>query len=114
MKTKPGSRKKSELANNTADAVAAPSYHHGDLRNALIAAGRAALEELGPRELSLRSVATAVGVSEAAPSRHFAGKDGLLAAMAAQGFSELAEKRKLIAALDETPEEIVRAMMAEF
>jgi AcrR family transcriptional regulator len=89
-------------------------YHHGDLRNALISAGRAALEELGARELSLRSVAKSIGVSEAAPSRHFEGKDGLLAAMAAQGFLELAEKRQAIAASDGRPEEKLRRMMIEY
>jgi AcrR family transcriptional regulator len=68
-------------------------YHHGNLRNALIAEGRRALEEVGVRELSLRYLARAVGVSEAAPSRHFAGKDGLLAAIAADGFHDLAAVR---------------------
>jgi AcrR family transcriptional regulator len=93
---------------------ASANYHHGDLRNALIAAGRAALEDIGPRELSLRSVAKAVGVSEAAPSRHFAGKEGLLAAMAAQGFAELAEKRREVAESNQPPEARVRAMMDEY
>lgn len=97
-----------------AGAVAIASYHHGDLRKALIAAGRAALEEIGPRELSLRSVAKAVGVSEAAPSRHFAGKEGLLAAMAAEGFAELAQRRRAIAEGTASAEEKVRAMMEEY
>jgi len=66
------------------------SYHHGNLRHALIAQGRLELEKMGPQELSLRNLARAVGVSEAAPSRHFAGKAGLLAAIAADGFGELA------------------------
>jgi AcrR family transcriptional regulator len=77
-------------------------YHHGNLRNALIAAGRHALEEIGARELSLRYLARAVGVSEAAPSRHFAGKEGLLAAIAADGFRELSALRSEIHAADET------------
>ncbi len=94
--------------------AAGGSYHHGDLRTALIAAGRAALEDIGPRELSLRSVAKAVGVSEAAPSRHFAGKEGLLAAMAAQGFDELAQRRRLIAEGSGAAEQQVRAMMGEY
>lgn len=92
----------------------ASSYHHGGLRTALIAAGRAALEEIGPRELSLRSVAKAVGVSEAAPSRHFAGKEGLLAAMAAEGFAELAQLRSRIAHGGESTEDKVRAMMSAY
>lgn len=77
-------------------------YHHGNLRNALIAEGRTALEEVGVHELSLRYLARAVGVSEAAPSRHFAGKEGLLAAIAANGFLELATLRTTIQACDES------------
>jgi AcrR family transcriptional regulator len=73
------------------------SYHHGNLRNALIAQGRLELEKMGPQELSLRNLARAVGVSEAAPARHFAGKAGLLAAIAADGFTELAGIRFRIA-----------------
>lgn len=78
---------------------AAPSaYHHGDLRNALIVHGRRLLEEVGPKELSLRHVARSVGVSIAAPSHHFEGKEGLLAAIAADGFIELAALRRGISA----------------
>jgi AcrR family transcriptional regulator len=92
---------------------AAP-YHHGDLRNALIVAGLAALEEIGARELSLRFVARSVGVSEAAPSRHFDGKEGLLAAMAAQGFSELASQRRSVQSSGEPVSHKVRAMMDQY
>jgi AcrR family transcriptional regulator len=64
-------------------------YHHGDLEPALVAAARAILEKDGIEALSLRAVARAVGVSPAAPYHHFAHKDALLAAVAAQGFREL-------------------------
>lgn len=72
------------------------SYHHGDLRNALLREGRRLLEEKGAAELSLRECARNVGVSEAAPSRHFDGKDGLLASIASEGFRELAAQRVAI------------------
>jgi AcrR family transcriptional regulator len=77
-------------------------YHHGNLRNALIAEGRRALEEVGMGELSLRYLARAVGVSEAAPSRHFPGKEGLLAAIAADGFRDLAALRDKVKLSEET------------
>jgi AcrR family transcriptional regulator len=64
-------------------------YHHGDLEPALVAAARTILEKDGIEALSLRAVARAVGVSPAAPYHHFADKDALLAAVAAQGFREL-------------------------
>jgi AcrR family transcriptional regulator len=64
-------------------------YHHGDLEPALVAAARAILEKEGIEALSLRAVARAVGVSPAAPYHHFADKDALLAAVAAEGFRDL-------------------------
>ena len=68
------------------------AYHHGDLRDALIAAALAILEEGGdPAALSLREAARRAGVSAMAPYRHFADKDGLLAAVAGIGFARLAE-----------------------
>jgi AcrR family transcriptional regulator len=67
------------------------SYHHGDLRTALIVAARHILETEGREALSLRAAARAAGVSQAAPYHHFASKEALLAAIAAQGFDELTE-----------------------
>ena len=55
-------------------------------------------EENGASELSLRALARRLGVSEAAPSRHFKGKEELLAAIAISGFKQLAEQRKEISA----------------
>lgn len=89
-------------------------YHHGDLRNALIQAGRIALEEVGARELSLRHVARSVGVSEAAPSRHFDGKEGLLAAMATEGFRELAQQRLAVRAASAPMRDKARRMMDQY
>lgn len=67
------------------------AYHHGDLRRALIAAARELVGELGPAKVTLRAVAARAGVSAAAPYRHFASKEALLAAVAATGFDELAD-----------------------
>jgi AcrR family transcriptional regulator len=66
-------------------------YHHGDLREALIAAGLELLGDDSPAALSLRAVARRVGVSHAAAYRHFADKADLLAAIAEQGFVLLSE-----------------------
>jgi AcrR family transcriptional regulator len=65
------------------------TYHHGDLRNALIQAGLSILAEEGVQALTLRAVARRVGVSHAAPYRHFSDKEALLAAIAEQGFDLL-------------------------
>lgn len=61
----------------------------GDLRQALLAAAVATLDEVGADGLSLREVARRAGVSHAAPAHHFAGKAGLLTAVAAEGFGIL-------------------------
>ena len=58
------------------------SYHHGDLRNALVAAGLEILTQDGDKTLSLRKVARRAGVSHAAPYRHFSSKEALLTAIA--------------------------------
>jgi AcrR family transcriptional regulator len=62
------------------------AYHHGDLRQALIQAALASVEHEGPGGISLASTAKALGVSQPAPYRHFADRDALLAAVAAEGF----------------------------
>jgi AcrR family transcriptional regulator len=64
-------------------------YHHGDLRAALIAAAEAALAETGVEGFSLRQVARRVGVSHSAPAHHFGDTQGLLCALAAEGFRRL-------------------------
>ncbi|MCJ2048916.1 TetR/AcrR family transcriptional regulator [Methylobacterium sp. J-070] len=68
------------------------TYHHGDLRAALVAAALDLLEAGGEAALSLRAVARACGVSAMAPYRHFAGKEDLLEAVAARGFADLAAR----------------------
>lgn len=74
-------------------------YHHGNLRSALLDCAEQALSDEGdPRELSLRELARRVGVSHAAPRRHFADKQALLDALAEEGFERLG--RELRDALD--------------
>lgn len=67
------------------------TYHHGDLRAALLAAARVLLDEGGVAAVSLREAARRAGVSPAACYRHFADKDALLTALAEQGFQEFAQ-----------------------
>jgi AcrR family transcriptional regulator len=68
------------------------TYHHADLRPALLAAARRLLERGGPAALSLREVARRAGVSHNAPYRHFADRAALLAAVAAEGFDALSAR----------------------
>jgi AcrR family transcriptional regulator len=64
-------------------------YHHGNLREALLREGERALESGGAQRLSLRELAREVGVSHAAPRRHFADRQALLDALAQSGFERL-------------------------
>jgi AcrR family transcriptional regulator len=76
------------------------TYHHGDLRAALVRAATEILESEGLEKLSLRSVARQVGVSHAAPYHHFPDRMHLIAAVARVGFEGLtAAMRAGIAAL---------------
>ena len=54
------------------------SYHHGNLREALVEATVALIEEKGPLAFTLTEAARLAGVSAAAPYRHFKGRDELL------------------------------------
>ena len=67
------------------------AYHHGDLRQALIDAACETLRESSADEFSLRALARRVGVSQTAPYRHFETKNAVFAAIAIEGFRELAE-----------------------
>ena len=65
------------------------AYHHGELRNGLLEAARAILEEESLAELTLRAVARKAGVSHAAPYRHFPNHEALLVELGLEGFAEL-------------------------
>ena len=74
-------------------------YHHGDLKNALLDAARAILEEESLAALSLRAVARRAQVSHAAPYRHFPNHEALLVELAVEGFAELRAEIVAAAAL---------------
>lgn len=68
------------------------SYHHGNLRQALVDATAALIQETGPLAFTLTEAARRAGVSAAAPYRHFKGRDDLLEEVARQGFLDFAER----------------------
>ncbi len=87
-------------ANTSLDAR---SYHHGNLRSALLAAASKQIEQIGFEALSLRDLAASLDVSRAAPYRHFADKRELLAAIAADGFKHLEAAANSAMAKQATP-----------
>lgn len=81
-------------------------YHHGDLKASLLASAMRMLEAGEP--FSMRAIARDVGVSPTAPYRHFADRDALESALAAQGLrdlkADLTEGRELPASLADLAE----------
>jgi AcrR family transcriptional regulator len=89
----------------------ARSYHHGDLRRALIAAGLDLAAERRLEEFSLREVARRAGVSTAAPYWHFSDRNELLAAIAGECATRwLQAMRDAVASLG--PDETLRRLQA--
>ncbi|TQK20595.1 TetR family transcriptional regulator [Microbacterium sp. SLBN-154] len=88
-------------------ADSARTYHHGDLRHALVQEGLARAREGGPGAVSLREITRAVGVSPNAAYRHFADRDHLVRAVAGQAQRLLAEA--IAARVAATPSELGRA-----
>ena len=79
----------------TDETTAAPArgrYHHGDLRETLIAASLALIEKTRVEKFSVADAARAAGVSSGAPYRHFADREDLLDHVAAKGFMLLKER----------------------
>ncbi|MFT4116316.1 TetR/AcrR family transcriptional regulator [Bradyrhizobium sp.] len=64
------------------------TYHHGDLRDALIKAALREAEKGGAEAISIKALAKQLGVSQPAPYRHFADREALLAAVTAEAFRQ--------------------------
>jgi AcrR family transcriptional regulator len=77
---------------NTVKTISRQQYHHGNLRESLIAAAEEILREHGVARFSLREAARRCGVSPAAPAHHFGDARGLLTAVATRGFQRLADE----------------------
>ncbi|MER7666426.1 TetR/AcrR family transcriptional regulator [Streptomyces sp. NPDC096193] len=71
--------------------AATRSYHHGDLRRAIVSATLEVIRSDGVAAISLRDLARRAEVSHAAPAHHFKDKAGLLTAIATEGFELLAD-----------------------
>ena len=68
------------------------SYHHGNLREALMEAALRLIAERGPAGFAFAEVARAAGVSPAAPYRHFRDRNALIAEIACQGYERFADE----------------------
>lgn len=88
------------------------TYHHGDLRAACLRAARELLEEDGSAGLSLRAVARRAGVSATAPYRHYADREALVSAVAAEGYRELATDLSTARPAPSTPDDLAAVAVA--
>jgi AcrR family transcriptional regulator len=75
------------------------SYHHGNLREALVDAALDLIAEKGPAGFTFAEAARQAGVSPAAPYRHFRDRDALMADVAKRGFERF--EKQLATAWDE-------------
>jgi AcrR family transcriptional regulator len=64
------------------------TYHHGDLRDALVQAALGEVELGGPEAISISALAKKLGVSQPAPYKHFADREALLVAVTAEAFRQ--------------------------
>jgi AcrR family transcriptional regulator len=67
-------------------------YHHGRLKDALVEAARTLIAERGPTGFTLAEAAKLVGVTAAAPYRHFPDRNALMGELARRGFSLFGER----------------------
>lgn len=82
--------KKNEANIDSIDSIdSAASYHHGHLRDALMAEGLKLIESTQSTDFSLRELTRTLGVTVNAAYRHFASKEDLLCAIATHGFTQL-------------------------
>ena len=72
------------------------AYHHGHLRAALLEEAARMISEAGAEGVTMRALSHRVGVSRTAPYRHFADKEALLVAVAADGFARLKARLQAI------------------
>lgn len=86
------------------------TYHHGDLRRALLDAAETVLVEQGVGALSLRDLARRVGVSPTAPYHHFGSKADLVAALAEDALDQLDAALAEAGTAHADPEERLRAL----
>jgi AcrR family transcriptional regulator len=89
-------------------------YHHGDLKTALVDAAIEVIIERGVRGFSLAEASRRLGVTTAAPYRHFADRDALLAAVATRGVSVFADLLAETVAAEEDPARRLAATAGTF
>jgi len=89
-------------------------YHHGELRPALVDAAVDVIAERGLRDFSMAEASRRLGVTTAAPYRHFADRDELLAAVAARGLAVFSAMLTAAAEAGDDPDQRLAAMAGAY
>ena len=92
----------------------AKPYHHGDLRAALVDGAVELIVERGVRQFSLAELSRRLGVTVAAPYRHFANRDDLLAAVGVRALQAFGEALAARSSETDPPEQRLAAMTAGY
>jgi AcrR family transcriptional regulator len=89
-------------------------YHHGDLRSALVDAAIGVIAERGVRDFSMAEASRRLGVTTAAPYRHFADRGELLAAVATRALTVFAAMLSAAGDAVDTPARRLAAMAGAY
>jgi AcrR family transcriptional regulator len=92
----------------------AKRYHHGDLKAALVDGALELIVERGVRRFSLAELSRRLGVTVAAPYRHFASRDELLAAVAVRALQTFAEALGAQSSEADPPDRQLAAMASSY
>ncbi|MEW1952623.1 TetR/AcrR family transcriptional regulator [Terrabacter sp. NPDC080008] len=110
----PSAASRPDTASDNASAAASPlardTYHHGDLRRALLEAGLDLAREGGPDKVVLREATRRVGVSANAAYRHFTDRDALLGEVVSRAQARAADV--ISAAMDAVADDLDPAARA--
>ena len=90
------------------------SYHHGDLRRDLLRVAREEIARHGAEGVTLAALARRAGVTQPAPYRHFADRQALLQAVAAEAFADLAQCLSDATAGEMSPGETAAALVLAY
>src|SRR5258708_37993860 len=88
------------------------TYHHGDLRDALVQAALREVELGGPEAINISALAKKLGVSQPAPYKHFADRESLLAAVTDVGLRIFLETVREAMAKPTTRSKLSRVALA--
>ncbi len=89
-------------------------YHHGDLKQSLVVSAQDMIARDGVNALSLRKLASAIGVNQTALYSHFKSKNQLLAELARQGYAELTKSLQVIREAKHGPERLMLELSTSY